>query len=303
MTKWVYAAAVVVFVASHLIKDRKLSLTSLTFLSVPAGLLAYLALASLFGDYESAAFNLTFDFIRTNPDPLSALSAINYLLRLGTFFFSTFPLSLLFVFFAVFGKYDGWGERQLLALGTLGLIMPLSRFFIFWYAVIAVPALAIFVARRLLAAENRLLMLAILAALVLLNILAFAATFEPGTHETKEAALFMKGRDAQFLEANRFFPNWLAISERYLGTDREYLLLEQNNPSLLFYRFNDTADYGSLRPLFAADGDVPGCGAPLVVHKYPYSGYVYPYSVPPCLLLLRNGTHYEIYVPAGGNTT
>ncbi|MEW6722309.1 MAG: glycosyltransferase family 39 protein [Candidatus Micrarchaeota archaeon] len=298
MTKWLYGGAVILFVAAHFIRDKKLPAIALSFLSLPAGLLAYLALAWMFGDYGSAASNLTLDIVRTNPEPLSGLTVLNYILRLGTFFFSTFPLSLLFVYFAFFGKYDRWGERPLLALGALGLLMPLSRFFIFWYAIISVPALAVFTARRMSSEGNRLLIATIAAAIILLNLLAFAGTFEPGTPETREAAAFMKGKEAQFLETNRFFPNWLAISERYLGTDKEYLLLEQNNPSLLFYRFNDSEDYGFLKPLFAAEGDVPECGLPLVIHKYPYSGYVFPYSVPPCMELHQNGTHYDVYLPA-----
>lgn len=291
LTKWLYVIAPILFVTLYFIKDKKLPAIVLSFVSIPIALGFYLLLAWQFGSFQNASASLAFDLSK----PLPGFDFRYTLFFFMTMLMATFPLSIIFAYFSLFARFDRWKDRSVIALGALAFLLPLSSQFLFWYVLLAAPALAIFASRRLDELGERRLFQAMLSILLLANLVSYVSfsilALDPD-YDLRQVTEFMKNKTVYFYEPGKLMLNWEVINERYLRTDKARLLLEQRNPGILFYRFNDSDDYQNLLPEFA--GSVPPCSGYLVVHKR--SLYVlYNVTAPSCFRKLWETRNYVIY--------
>lgn len=283
LTKWLYVIAPLIFLALYFIRKKEFPKVALSFLIVPFSLGLYLLLAYFFGSYDNAVMNLFLDILR----PVPSFNPLDYSVFLMYMLVVTFPLSLFFAFFALYERRF-WKESHLLAMGALAFIMPISQFFIFWYCIIAVPAMAIFVAKRMEGFSTGPLFPMILASLVLISFLMFVAwPYKTPDESVRDVAQFMKGKNITFLETENLYLNWQSINENYIHTEKSYLLLEQLNNGFLFYRFNDTKDYHNINALFFEENTIPPCSEYLILHGNA--------SVPDCFTLFRKFGNYCVY--------
>lgn len=301
LTKWLYAAAVVVFVVLHFMRSKELPSICTSFLAIPAGVAAYFLLAALFGDVNNAFLIFGLDMSRPLPTPNLAAIIVNFTRML----IWTAPLSIIFVFLSFYSRLDWKKELGIIGLCVITFIIPLSQHYLFWYSMLSVPAQAIFTAKRLSDGVTSMrIFIPIFSVLVFLGALqlGYAEHFlhDSGTASAiPSVASFMKGKSVQFLEAEPLFPNWQRVTDRYRGTDKEYLILEQTNPGILFYRFNDSSDYQNLEAVFPGD-DHLRCEGYLIVHTGNISAYES--DVPPCFDFLWRYGDYYAYVAEMGRT-
>jgi hypothetical protein len=273
--------------AYFLQKDRKAwkNLPSLfqSFLAVPAGVMFYLALAYFFGSIDNALLQLLIDAFRSVPRA-DLLIIVFYFIRMLT---ATFPLSWLFLSFIMHSPSQAKNNPAISLMCLLAFILPLSRHFLFWYVIVAVPGLAIFVARSIHATESGRLSSAVIAFLALLSLAAYAFLLFPVPYpaDMRELAEFSKGKKLVFLE-HILYENWAKINEKYLGTDKSFLLVEQTYPGFLFYRFNDRADFQNVSVAVGPPESAP-CDVYVVSRAGP----------PPCLKLIRNVSGFPVYGP------
>lgn len=287
LTKWLYVIAPLVFITLYFIKDRGLPKLLLSYLIVPISILLYLILVFFFSDMGNALTALGLDTSRTIPH----FDVFRAGLFMVIMLYTTFPLSIFFAFFAIFGKVGIWEERHTIALGALAFLVPFAQYFIYWYAIISVPAMAIFVARRLADFKDMRMFSAFLMVLILLNLFASISIlpFLKPPSDVKEVAGFMKGKDVTYLETRDFYGNWGSLNERYKDKETSFILLEQFNPGILFYRFGETADYQNLKAKFIADNDSIGCNETEYLFVYEE------YAVPECYHYLLNISDYGVY--------
>jgi len=291
LTKWLYVAFPVVFITLYFLRSKELRAILLSFLAVPAALAAYLLLAFLFGSYGNALYNLALDLSRSSPHPDLRSAAFNFIQMTLV----TFPLSLVALALLLSKKPDIWEERHILALCAAGFVLLFAGSFIFWYLTPVLPAFAILVAKRAEEFDKGAMLFAAITAFLAMSL--SAPLILQGQSDLKDVAIFMKGKQVSFLEPYAHYPIWERVNALYHGTPRSYLLLEQLNSGLLFYRFSDSSDYGDLRAVLSEYNETPSCGGYLVVHRRFLDATQprYNWSVPGCFTLLWENGYYSVY--------
>ncbi len=269
LTKWLYAIVPIVFLVLYFLKSNKLKAVLGSFIAVPLSILSYLIVSYLFGNIDTTVYMLSFDVIRPTPATDSmALVIVNIYTYIGV---TLFPYLLLFAYLAVRDRAQIKNELPVVAWVVVTLPIMLSKYSLFWYAILAVPALLFFIANRIAAARPPLTYI-LVSGLIVSNLILAAGFFSNPTHhqDVKEVAVFASGRNQTiFLESNSLYPLWEAINNLYLNTSNRHLLLEQSNPGFLFYRFKGGADTSNLLPVFVAHNQTFTCGDGeyLIVHK------------------------------------
>jgi|GEM_PF-2726048 len=299
MVKWLYVGAPVLFIALHFLRDRRLPHVLLSFASIPAALGIYLLLAFAFGSLDNALGNLALDISR--PVPVSMAGTMN---NFVVVFLTTFPMSVLVILLGFFCRFDAWKERDVIALCLLAFVIPFSGYFIFWYLTLTIPAFAIFLSRRLEELDHRALFALVLLGLICMNMLMNALAmgpFQPSSEDAKAIFISMKGKDAYFVEPLLPGVGWLPINEKYGGTSKSFLLLDQFNTGFLFYRFDDRSDYGNVHAVFLAYNETAQCADYMVVHLPDYASSEYNWSAPPCMRFLRAEGNYAVFGPVGAS--
>jgi 4-amino-4-deoxy-L-arabinose transferase-like glycosyltransferase len=300
LTKWLYVAFPIAFIIAVLWGRKELPRALASFIIVPIALAFYVLLAYFFGDPAAAAYHLAFDLFRPVPnfDPTTIMG--NYFL----FAVVTFPLSEIALLLALLTISNPPKEPELLALCIAGMALPLSGLFLFWYATPVLPFIIMFVAKRIEGMDKGALFAAVISGFFVLNMLYLASPLAPADYGARQMAIFMKGKNVTFIEPHEHFGAWDRVNGLYRGTGKSYLMLEQSNAGLLFYRFHDSQDYGNLRAVFSEYNESPGCGDYLVVHKKfgLLDGASYNWSVPGCYQPLWSVDHYDVY-GAKGNAT
>lgn len=246
LTKWLYALVPMIFIVALLLKDRRLPGTCATFIVIPFSLCLYLLMAHLFGSLDNAVMNLAMDISR----PAPTLMPVNIIGAMIIGIIVTFPVSAIFLHFAVKLRNELWNERAVFATGALAFVIPISQHFIFWYEVVAVPSLVMFVSKMIADSQKTVLFAVLTGAIVMLNLLTAVAIYPTEEQVSMEVGAFMKGKQVTFIETQYLYDNWEAINRRYLGSEESHLLLEQTNGGILYYRFNDVQDYDNLNSIF-----------------------------------------------------
>jgi hypothetical protein len=288
VTKWLYAGAVIVFVSLYFISRRERPAhVFISFLAVPAFISANLVLAYFYGSFDDALLNLALDAGRTAP----SISPLSFIVMLQ----STFPVSLIFLAFLAIHRREIPRELPQAALAMIAFFIPLAQQYVFWYSIISLPFMSLFLAKRLGGIKEPVIEYVLISGFAVCGFVFLMTLPELSSSDLVDTALFMKNKEVVFAEPNSFYINWAGANNRFIGTDQRYILLEQNNPGLLYYRFNDTRDYSSLRPVFTQLNESIPCLDYLVVHTYPYPRIPAAPQVPSCYDLMVKGAGYDIY--------
>jgi len=302
LTKWLYVIVPAIFVLMYFLHPRRRSEASriaLSFVSIPLAILLYLALAFVFGNFGNALTMLFLDITR----PMPTFSLVSILVTALTLFIPLFPVIFLALMLLIFSKRIETEEWPLLACGALLFIMPVFKGFIFWYALITVPALVILVAKRIMEEQGNLPYILLCCVLLLQVVGAYGPLTQShfANPDMTQVAGFMKNKEVAFAERDDLSWLWWTINKEYLGTNRSYLLLEQNNPGFLFYRFNDSEDYWNVHPVFLALNETIDCSSPyLVVHSSQLIGPALSENevaamVPACYQQIDQTENFRIY--------
>jgi 4-amino-4-deoxy-L-arabinose transferase-like glycosyltransferase len=281
LTKWLYVLSPILFIVIYYLKNKNLPKIFLSFLSVPLALVFYLILSFYFGSFENAIDSLFFDISRPSPTFNPVLLILNFLQMI----FTT-PLSVLFALFLL-SKIDMKKEAPIIAMGAITFVLLLSQHYLYWYAIVSLPALSMFVSEKLRIKyqSDKLLLFVLIAIIAIFQVVSLS--IPQHDQETREVAEFMKNKNVYFIETRPFYTNWEYMKERYIDTDKSFFLLEQNHPGILFYRFNDSNDYDNLHPVFALLGETPPCEDYLVVYGNA--------SIADCFEPLWNKSYYSVY--------
>jgi hypothetical protein len=253
----------------------------LSFLAIPLFLAFYFMMSWAFGNFDNVAYTLIADASRAQP--FSSLILIGNLFLLLNY---TFPISIFFIVFVISERSDFWKEKHIIVMGLLIFLTILSNKFLPWYSSISFPAMVIFIANHV--AKSGKLAPFLLTALIVLNLMSmffFPLTYQ--NTDTRDIADFSKNKNITFYITKPLYPAWAHINEHYRGTGKTRLLLEQQNVGFLFYRFNDSQDYGNVHAVFSEFNETPGCEDYLVVNSNA--------SVPECYGLLWNTSNYWVY--------
>lgn len=281
LTKWLYAISPILFIVLFFFKNKNLPKILLSFLIVPAALATYLVLSYISGTFDNVILGYSFDLTR----PMPAFELYNNLFLISCLLV-TFPLSVFFLYLLASKNLDIWKEKHLIAVALLNFLLPFSSLYLWWYSIIAIPALVIIVVKKM----PDLGLPFMITIFVSLNIFAFILVIIPFTEtdaDLKEAMEISKGKNVTFYETRGLSAHWHSWNERYMFSDKSYLLLEQNNPGIMFYRFNDNNDYHNFHALFAYYGEEPSCVDYLMV-----TGNVF---LPDCYRLAWNNPKYWLY--------
>lgn len=282
MTKWLYIVAPVIFLALYFLKKPELPKVLMSFLSIPLFIISYLAISFHFGSIDNALDTLLFDIIRSQPSISSTFIMANIVILV----WYLFPISAFFLYLLATNRSDILREKHLIAMALVVSLAVLSNKFLPWYGSISFPAMIIFVSIHL--AKSGKLLPFLVVMMVSLNLFALGSfPLTEKNPETRDLAEFTKGKNATFFETKVFYTCWEGINERYRGTDKSYLLLEQRHAGFLFYRFNDTQDYGNLSAVYKSFNETPGCGDYLIVDSDE--------PVPGCYHTLWNTSRYWVY--------
>jgi hypothetical protein len=194
-----------------------------------------------------------------------------------------------------FRKIDLRDEAPMFLLGITAFIIPLSSIFLFWYVNVSLPAIALFIARRLDETGSIILAGTIICSIMAACLLIFFSI--PYFHNdtgVRDVAAFMKGKTVYYVETPLVTRPWSHLA-KYSDTRYSYILLEQYAPGLLYYRFNESADYENLIPVFFHGRDSVPCAEYLVVRKPHIYETLYSPSVPSCYTLLWESEHFAAY--------
>ncbi len=282
LTKWLYVISPIAFVTLYFLKKPKFPNAMLSYLSIPLFIGIYLALSFLFGNLDNALHTFLFDIFRSEPkaNPLFFFGNLLFML------WYSFPISSFFIFFLFSNRSTILKEKHLIAMALVVFLGFFSEKFLPWYSSISIPAMIIFVALSISKFDK--LIPFVMATLIFLNLISVAAfPLTKQNLETVGIAEFAKGKNVTFFETKRLFLSWERINQRYMGTDKAALLLEQNHPGLLFYRFNESSDYENLKAVYNDFNETPACDDYLVVSSNQ--------SVPECYDLLWNSSKYWVY--------
>jgi hypothetical protein len=115
--------------------------------------------------------------------------------------------------------------------------------------------------------------------------------------DIEKIAHLIDGKQVYVVEPQLFYDNWWSINKLYNGTNRSYLLLEQNNPGILYHLFNNNSQYDRITPIYSAYGQRPDCDKDILI--YHKGMYVKKESeanvIPNCFELVANSTNYNVY--------
>ena len=280
LTKWLYVAAPVIFLIAHFWGKKELPEVLRTFIVIPAALLLYLGLASVFGDLGNALGIMLFDVARPVP---------GFNLQLTLYFYSvllmmTFPLSSIALVWRAPEV-----PREVLAWAALAFVLPLSHVFLPWYPIISLPALALIVGLGLSRAERgAALALAVGSILFLSGVCGYVISMNYYSTDSRALAGFSAGKNLTVaVRESDLFANWGPVNSIYRGTDRSYLILEQLFPGILYYRFNNATDYGDLHAIVLGNGTAVPCKDYLAVLR--------PEDAPSCFHPLGNVSGALVY--------
>jgi 4-amino-4-deoxy-L-arabinose transferase-like glycosyltransferase len=295
LVKWMYAGLPIIFIIAYYWGDKDLFKKSLTFLVVPAALVFYLVLAAGFGDFGHAFDSLFWDLFR-----VSGSTTESRIENVSSSFITLFPLSAIFVIASLFLLKEGRETRALIVAGLLFIPIAYAGQFIVWYMSPAIPAMALLAGMLLSKIANR--KEAIVAFVIFLafsfGVQMYLAdqTYWPGNTGIKEVAIFMQGKNVEFVEPGGFWAVWASGNKNYAGTDAERLLLEERNSGFLYYRFWNNTDYYNVKATYMNESYSPGCVEYLVIHENETTGsYNANITIPECMhFLFRNG-NYAVY--------
>ncbi len=282
LTKWLYVVSPIAFLLLYFLKKPQFKNVLMSLITIPLFIAVYLGLAFLFGNIDNALHTFLFDVFRSQPEANPLFFFGNLLFML----WYTFPVSSFFIFFLVSNRSEIVREKHLIAMALIILLGMFSEKFLPWYSSISIPAMIIFLALSI-SKFGKMIPFA-LATLLFLNLISLTAfPLTKQNPETKGIAEFSEGKSVTFYETKRLFLSWERINERYAKTENSRLLLEQNNPGLLFYRFSESKDYHNLNAVFSDFNETPPCDDYLVVNSNA--------SVPSCYGLLWNTSKYWVY--------
>lgn len=296
LVKWMYAGLPMLFLIAYFWGEKeKLLRIILSFLVVPAALLFYLALAAGFGDLGHAMDSLFWDLFRVSGSGLaSRMNNIQYC------FYALLPLSAISIVAAPFLFREGREMRAIIIAGLMFIPISYAGQFIVWYSSPAVPAMAILAGALLsrVGKKEEAVLAAALFIIISFGVGMYFAeqTYWPGNTGIKEVAIFMQGKNVEFVEPGDFWVVWGSGNKNYAGTDAERLLLEERNSGFLYYRFWNNTDYYNVKATFMDESYSPGCVEYLVIHENEtYGSYNANITIPECMhFLFRNG-NYAVY--------
>ena len=290
-TKWLYVLVPLLFVTLYFIRDKRLPAVLASFLSVPVFLIARLLIALYFGNIDNAILNLAYDLLRpASPENLFRIF-YNYALV-----FMILPASWLFLGSLALFKTDFRRELPMLAVCILAFILPLSDLFLFWYLFAIAPMLVLFIALRVFQDSGQMLSAILVIVFMVVNLaftcgFLFSPIFIGGFHDVPQIASFMENKSVVFVEPQPFFGEWIATNQLYANSTKSFILLEEFNPGILYYRFSATDDYSELKAYFGQDaGNLP-CKDYLVVHDSPGINV----TIPSCFRQLWRTPDYTVY--------
>jgi 4-amino-4-deoxy-L-arabinose transferase-like glycosyltransferase len=287
LTKLLYAGAPILILLAYFYKRPERNRVLISFISVPLSFLLYFLLLSNFGDSDSTLSTSRLIW-RILPD-FNQATAILHLAMIMTV---TCPLPVIFIALLIFAAKDGSLGKYLPSILPAIVLagLSLSNIYLFWYALLLLPGPVIFVSLYLREKLGRPMLLLAVSVFFIFGFLMFVldGTLVPPYTGLKEIAEFSKGKQVQFAEPDAFRPNWIDPTQG--DPAHPQILLEQFNPGLLFYRFNDSADYSSIRPVFLNRNETIGCSGYLIYRIGENSS-----AVPGCFDLLSNNSFYLIY--------
>jgi 4-amino-4-deoxy-L-arabinose transferase-like glycosyltransferase len=290
LTKWLYVLMPALFIALYFLKDKRLPSVLASFLSIPFFLLIRLLVAFYFGNIDNAVLNLSFDLLK----PASSLNPL-WILYNYSAVFMILPLSWLFLFSLASFKIDLRKEIPIISVCLLAFLLPLSSLFIFWYLIIIAPMLALFVSARIIQNSQGMSYPLVIAFMVMNLAFTYGFLFSPmfisGPYDVPRVASFMQNKSVAFVEPQQFYDAWGAANRLYANSTESFLLLEQFNPGILYYRFSSADDYPDLRAYFGRDASALPCRDYLVVHDHPGINV----TVPSCFRLLWSVQDYSAY--------
>ncbi len=301
--KWAYAVGPALFLAAYFWKKEEFPKIALSLLAVPAGILAYLALAFLFGNFGHALSAVFTYFFTASSEPRSLQDVWDKVME-GANILQ--PMLILFVVVLAGAWKDARRNLPVALMAAPAVVAPFFGQFIFWYESPALPALALFFAAMIDGLKIHrdekvfLVLLLVCTTFTVADRQFYGTTYFTGIDEVSG---FMKGKSVLFVEPGALYGNWVDTNKNYLGTDAERLVLEQHNPGFLFYRFGDSRDYGNLQIAFIngrAGVYSPPCRDWLVVHERDrLTDYKYQMEIPDCYKFLWRKGDYAAYAGGG----
>lgn len=302
LTKWLYVAPVLVFIAAYSWQKNKIMDALPAFLAVPAALAFWLLLAYFFGDFSHVSATLLFDLLRgiTEKTGSGIINPANFRDGFGILM----PLSAFFLAaLAINWKYAK-ENLPVTLMAAPALLLPAAGQFIFWYVSPFLMGFAVFFGKMIEQVGEK-KGATILLVMLLVTDFYLADYHGYGRYDTgiREAAELMKGEETLFVEPGPLFRNWKITTDQYMGTDAERLVLEQRNPGFLFYRFWNNRDYENLDIAFidGLNGTYsPPCMGQMVVHaRDRATSYNYSIEIPDCYDLIWKYGDYEVYGKEG----
>jgi len=289
-TKWLYAFVPAMFVALYFLRDKRLPAVLASFLAIPIFLIVRLFIAFYFGNIDNAIGNLVFDLWRPAPSSNPFWIFYNF-----TSVFLTLPLSWVFIWSLASFKIDLRKELPVFAVCLLMFLLPLSGMFIYWYLIIITPALVLFIAARIFQDGGGKMSAILVIALMVIN-LAFTGAFllpmlTSGIQDLPRVASFMENKSVVFIEPQHFYGDWDYANSQYANSTESFLLLEEFNPGILYYRFSAMDDYSNLKAYFGQNASGLPCQDYLVVHEYPGTTV----TIPSCFNQLWQTPDYSVY--------
>ncbi len=288
-TKWLYALVPVIFIALYFIRDKRLPAILSSFLSIPLFLLARLLIAFYFGNFDNAIGNLVFDFWRPAPffNPL-------WLFYGYVIVFLTLPMSWVFIWSLLSFKIDFRKELPIIAVSIIIFLLPFSAMFNFWYLIIVTPMLALFISTKIIKNDGDRLSDLMIISFMVVNLvfsIIFIPIFIPKSQDLPRIASFMEGKSVVFVEPYPFYIEWGAANQRYANSTESFILLEEFNTGILYYRFSAADDYSDLKAFFGQNASGLPCKDYIVVHEYPGLNV----TIPSCFNQIWRTPDYSVY--------
>ncbi|MBU1681473.1 glycosyltransferase family 39 protein [Candidatus Micrarchaeota archaeon] len=278
LTKWLYVIAPVLFLVLYF-KKYEIKVYA-SFLCIPFALLLYFLTSYFFGDINNLFLTFSFDISRTAP----TFNLLHFVLFEAFVLWVMFPLLPMFLYFFLTSK-NMLAEKHLIVLGLMAFLLPLTSLFIWWYAIIALPFIVIFVAKHL---PQDQLFFVILSILILFGtIVFFSPPIQSSVEDISEITQFMKGKNVTFYTTKTPSKNWAMINQNYKDTNKSFILLEQIYPGIVYYRFNETKDYGNFSAKYLNFSHTVPCSYYLITDG--------PAEIPSCFNFVKNISKFNVY--------
>ncbi|MGV8084643.1 MAG: ArnT family glycosyltransferase [Candidatus Bilamarchaeum sp.] len=295
LVKWIYVLVPIIFLGVYFFRSKEMRQYLQSLLLVPSFAIFYIILSSWAGSLPTLVEIITLDISRPSP----SLNPGIILIRIFWMIISTAPLSIFFLYFVKDKDFRAAKNIPLIIIGMIAFLMTISSAYIFWYASTCIFAFAIIISTKI--DHKDIFSLFVIACIVILNLVLYYPIAENvkinSQVDIEKIAHLIDGKQVYVVEPQLFYDNWWSINKLYNGTNRSYLLLEQNNPGILYHLFNNNSQYDRITPIYSAYGQRPDCDKDILI--YHKGMYVKKESeanvIPNCFELVANSTNYNVY--------